>query len=708
MQDDAELVGRVLGGETACFRALVRRYQDAVYAVALSRTGSAADAEDVAQESFLNAFERLGQLRKPERFGSWLYAIARNKANTHLRKNGAKERAESCAEARPRHEPPDGRALREETRASVMAALGRLSDANRETATLFYIDGYSQADVARFTNRPIGTIRRRLHDARKQLRKELVTMVEHELKTSRPGQEFADRVLSEITNIRMWLDADRLFFTDAGGRSFWLHVGPFLARTIGPWVEGAGSPEDTDIFTAAVRALSSGGCGIRRAVIESGPVRQFASLTVNTPRGPVDVGCRPGIAVNFAVRAGAPVLAESELAGKRSLKGKRGRPLAARSAWTEAQEQFRRYEGERPYKDVAAVLRALEKDPGSDQARHSLASCESETSPSVSRWVRDCKGGPRKLRQWVEDCRGTDLEAAAAGFVGAVCLYTSKNPDEAIPYLETSHGIRPDDEEVAFDLATAYTMADRTADAFRILRKSSDWHTDITKPAACGNFRKLWSDRRFRAIVGEPDPRCERFLCMPQLRILATTGPDPVPRAPGPWGQECKALLAASDRLVSSVTAQSDTGPLLGIRAARRVVASGRHHVVLETSGNRAAMIRVPKGEADLVWQGFVPFADRQPEVPLTVHQVLDAAGCKLRAVVLLKRGRRGIEGALATGSGRRPELSAVRGLHGLAVALAAGRPVLIAESLAEKLYVRGKSGRPLSPAGARRKLKGS
>ena len=94
---DGALVRRVLDGETECFRLLVERYQDAVFGVALSRTGNIADAEDIAQDSFLTTYESLPQLDEPHRFGAWLYGIARNKANARARSENRRRRREESA-----------------------------------------------------------------------------------------------------------------------------------------------------------------------------------------------------------------------------------------------------------------------------------------------------------------------------------------------------------------------------------------------------------------------------------------------------------------------------------------------------------------------------------------------------------------------------------------------------------------------------------
>ena len=407
------------------------------------------------------------------------------------------------------------------------------------------------------------------------------------------------------------------------------------------------------------------------------------------------------------------MLIEDTLAQKRSIKGKRGSPLSPAAAWERVHRKERRDTRKKPFADVSAVLRALEKNPRFDEARTALAACVPEGWRAFRGWVKDVSDARQKLRKWVEECKGTDLEAVAAGLVGAVRLYSEQKPKEAIPYLEAAHSVEPEHEEIAFDLATAYTMADMADEALRVLEKSDNWKGDIVRPEACGNFRKLWGDPRFRAIVGEPDPRCERFLCQPQIRIMATTGPSPVPRDVGPHGQESMETPEVPEELTSRLEELLGCGPLLSISSVHRLSKGdvrarrpkAKDYAVLEVAGKGAAAIPVAQAVSELVLWGFRPFPDRQPQVPLAVSQVLEAAGITLESVVLLKRSRRGIEGALITSNGRRQDAIAIAGLHGLAVALAAERPILITDSLAEKLYVRGKSGRPLTPRGAKRKL---
>jgi len=92
----------------------VERYKDAVYGVALSKAGSFADAEDLAQEIFLAAYESLPKLKLHAKFGSWLYGIALNKTRMHLRSQSLDARR--AQPETPNPPPADEIAARREPR----------------------------------------------------------------------------------------------------------------------------------------------------------------------------------------------------------------------------------------------------------------------------------------------------------------------------------------------------------------------------------------------------------------------------------------------------------------------------------------------------------------------------------------------------------------------------------------------------------------
>jgi len=198
-----------MAGGPEAFAPIVQRYQDAVFAVALARLGDFHDAEDVAQQVFVEAFGRLGGLKDPARLGAWLRSITIHRSIDRIRRR----RDQSNIEAGPvpvSNEPtPPERLSKQELRQSVLAAVARLSQTQRETTTLYYINGYSVAEVAAVQEVPEGTVKRRLHDAREKLKEEMIGMVEDVLKSESPKDDFSEQVfqlLLQYKRDRKWLE----------------------------------------------------------------------------------------------------------------------------------------------------------------------------------------------------------------------------------------------------------------------------------------------------------------------------------------------------------------------------------------------------------------------------------------------------------------------------------------------------------------------
>jgi RNA polymerase sigma factor (sigma-70 family) len=193
---DAELVAAALEGGRTEFAAIVERYKDAVFAVALARLGSYHDAEDAAQEAFVEAFRRLGTLKDPARLGAWLRSIAIHRAIDLARRRRETAGIDAVAETAA----PQGKDEVEhyELREKVLDAIATLAAGPRETVTLYYINGYSTDQVAAIQNVPAGTVKRRLHDARARLQKELMGMVKGILRDNAPKDDFADRVFERL------------------------------------------------------------------------------------------------------------------------------------------------------------------------------------------------------------------------------------------------------------------------------------------------------------------------------------------------------------------------------------------------------------------------------------------------------------------------------------------------------------------------------
>ncbi len=154
---------------------LVDRYKDAVYGTAYAHVGDFHEAQDLSQEAFILAYRRLRSLRVPERFPNWLHAIVRNLCHDHVR---ARREARTLEEARPADpcDPAEEHSRRAVHR-HVRRAVASLFEPHREAVSLYYIDGYTCDQVAGFLGVTEGTVKRRLHEARNRLRKEMIHMV---------------------------------------------------------------------------------------------------------------------------------------------------------------------------------------------------------------------------------------------------------------------------------------------------------------------------------------------------------------------------------------------------------------------------------------------------------------------------------------------------------------------------------------------------
>ena len=204
---DAELVSAARACEPEAFAPIMQRYQDAVFAVALARLGDFHEAEDVAQQAFVEAFHRLSGLKDPARLGAWLRSITIHRSIDRIRRR----RNQADIEAGPvpaSNEPtPPEQLSKQELRESVLAAVARLTKTQRETTTLYYINGYSVAEVAAIQEAPVGTVKRRLHDAREKLKQEMIGMVEDVLKSEAPKDDFSEQVfqlLLQYKRPRKW------------------------------------------------------------------------------------------------------------------------------------------------------------------------------------------------------------------------------------------------------------------------------------------------------------------------------------------------------------------------------------------------------------------------------------------------------------------------------------------------------------------------
>ena len=246
---DAELYQAAVQGGPEAFGPIVERYQDAVFGVALARLRNFHEAEDMAQHVFVEAFQRLDGLKDPSRLGAWLRSITIHRCIDRLRRKRETPDAEACEMRASDRAQPSAELERRELRDQVLAAIGRLSKTQRETTMLFYINGYSIAEVACVQEVPVGTVKRRLHDAREKLKEELIGMVENVLKSEAPKENFAKRVFELLSGLRARKTEDRIPWEQVV-----LELKKIGSRGIEGFVKALSSPYSSTRITAASMA----------------------------------------------------------------------------------------------------------------------------------------------------------------------------------------------------------------------------------------------------------------------------------------------------------------------------------------------------------------------------------------------------------------------------------------------------------------------
>ncbi len=185
--DDQLLIEAARAGHPGAFGELVRRYQGRLYPTLLRLVGSAEDAEDLLQEAFLRAYRKLGRFKGQSSFYTWLYALAVNLALSHRRRRKRPTRfSELCAENlgaieptdRPDRSDPTLPISQAEIQQQVQLALNDLSEEHRAVVVLKEYDGLRYEEIATILKIPVGTVRSRLHRARRELSDRLREVIE--------------------------------------------------------------------------------------------------------------------------------------------------------------------------------------------------------------------------------------------------------------------------------------------------------------------------------------------------------------------------------------------------------------------------------------------------------------------------------------------------------------------------------------------------
>ena len=206
---DAQLIHRVLNGDDTAFSELVKKYQKQVHALAWRKVGDFHIAEEITQDTFLRAYQKLRTLKKPQRFASWLYVIATNRCNTWLHKKQSRAQLlKNKGGVRPEKPSYSEYVVEENERISVEAQrevvkklLAKLEESERTVMTLHYFAEMSCTEIGAFLGVSANTIKSRLRRAQQRLKKE-EPIIREALDNFQISPNLTENVMREISRIK--------------------------------------------------------------------------------------------------------------------------------------------------------------------------------------------------------------------------------------------------------------------------------------------------------------------------------------------------------------------------------------------------------------------------------------------------------------------------------------------------------------------------
>ncbi len=206
--NDAELIERTLEGDQHAFTALVEKYQEQIHALAWLKIGDFHIAQEITQDAFVTAYQKLATLTHHNRFAGWLYVITSNKCNMWHRKK--KPQLQSLEEtdsmeleevyysdhtSRQREE-----AANQNRRAIVRKLLDKLRESERTVVTMHYLAGLTCEEIGRFLGVSPNTVKSRLHRARERLKKE-EAVIQENLSSFQLPTQMTENIMKEISRL---------------------------------------------------------------------------------------------------------------------------------------------------------------------------------------------------------------------------------------------------------------------------------------------------------------------------------------------------------------------------------------------------------------------------------------------------------------------------------------------------------------------------
>lgn len=208
-ENDAQLIDDILSGDTAAFNTLVEKYQKSVHALIWRKIGDFHYAEEVTQDTFLQAYKKLSTLKNPNLFAGWLYVIANRLSIKWLREQKPVPQSLETIPVNEIEESSYTRYVSEQhdintteyRRELVRKLLEKLPDSERTVMTLYYLSEMTTKEIGKFLGVSVHTITSRLQRARKRLQRDEEHLVQEVLSGVHVSARLSENIMREVGKI---------------------------------------------------------------------------------------------------------------------------------------------------------------------------------------------------------------------------------------------------------------------------------------------------------------------------------------------------------------------------------------------------------------------------------------------------------------------------------------------------------------------------